>query len=419
MADIYYTGKALPVAQVSRVQVGANDAATTYSLTVNGVSVSVTGAASVEATTAALVAAWNASTHPYFSPITAAVDSGVSPSNDITLTADEAGFPFTVTASVSGGSGSIGSVTQDATATGPNHWSNADNWSLARLPDNGDRVFVAVPGTRLCWDLDRSGESPTELWSRLRVVGDVRIGLSFSGVATSADGDTVSSAAPEYRDQYLKAAITTVDVLPDPSVSVVTGSARLHVHNTDTVGSIATVRATAQTAADTARPAICLLCDSANADLYVSSARAGVGVAKGNPGETATIGEVTVDDPTNGSRLFLGEGVTHSTFVQNGGVSEIDSAATMPSITVNGGTCTVAGDQAVTALIANGGTVIANTTGTIATLTQEEGSLLDFWRSARARTVTTYNYNGGARKIDDYLTITNDNRSGRITETIS
>ena len=106
MPTIFWTGKSAAVAQVSRVQIGANDASTTYSLTVNGVSVSVTGAASAEATATALAAAWNDSTHPYFTPVSAAVDSSASPSTDITLTADEGGFPFTVTSSASGGAGS-------------------------------------------------------------------------------------------------------------------------------------------------------------------------------------------------------------------------------------------------------------------------------------------------------------------------
>lgn len=422
MASIYYTGKASKVAQVSRVQIGAYDASTTYSLSVNGVSVSTSGAGGVEATATALAAAWNASELAYFTPVTAAVDTGASPSNEITLTADEGGFPFTVTAGVSGGSGTIGSVTTDTEATGPHHWDNGDNWSLGRDPDDGDDIYIHKDGARICWNLDRSGASPTELWNQLDIRGDVRIGLSFAGVATSADGDTVNSDLPEYRDQYLKAAITTVEVAADSSVSVVSGSARMNIHNTDTAGSTTTIAATAQNAADTTRPAVCLLFDSANADVYVSGGRGGVGIGTGNPGETATVGDIVMDDPTDVSRMFVGDGVTHSTVRVNGGRLTLNAAATMPSITVNGGTVITGGTQAVTAAtVTEPGEFISNATGTIGTLTQNgEGSVVDFHQSGKSRTVTTYNFNAGERRIDTAaLTITNDNRSGRIIETIS
>jgi len=416
MADNYYTGKAKAIVQISRVTVSAYDAATTYSLTVNGISITAIAAGSAAATATALAAAWNASTQPYFSPVTASTDS--SPAVDVLLTADEAGFPFTVTSSVNGGSGTISSVTDDAVATGPYHWNNADNWSTGSVPGNADNIFIALTGARLCWEIDRSGDSPAELWTRLSLRGDARVGLSFSGVATSADGDTVSSEQPEYRSQYLKAAITTVDAEYDPTVAVITGSGRLHIHNTAVAASITTIAASASAAADTTHPAVCLLFDDADADLYVTDGRGGAGVGVGNPGETATFGDLVVDDDTNVSRVFLGKGVTHSTVQQSGGTVDLDAAATMPAITIDNGTCSVRGTQAVTSLTVNGGTVICNTTGTISTLTQADGSVVDFHQSGRARTVTTWNYNGGQRRIDDYVTITNDNRSGRITETI-
>jgi hypothetical protein len=422
MANIYYTGKAVGVQQVSTVDIGTNDSATTYSLTINGVSVSVTGAANAEATATALVDAWNASTHPYFSGITAAVDSSASPSVTITLTGDDTdGMPFTVTASASGGTGSVGTLSVTTAATGPHHFDAADNWDLGRVPDNGDTVYITKSGARICWNIDRSGESPTQTWARLVVRGDVQIGLSFVGAATSADGDTVSAIAPEYRDQYLKVAITKVDILPFTTVEVDTGSARMHINNIASGASTHTVKASAVTSADTSRPAICFLAASASAEFFVESARAGVGVAVGNPGETSTINRIVLVDSTGVSQVFQGEGVTASSFVQNGGSSEIDAAATHPAITVNGGTCKVQGTQAVTAMTANaGGSIISNTTGTITTLTQADGSVLDFLQNAVSRTVTNYNFNGGQRKMDaGVLTITNDNRSGRITETIN
>lgn len=413
MADIYYTGKARPVAQVSTAQITAYDAATTYTLTVNGVSASAPGTTDAAGTATALAAAWEAISHPYFTPITA-----TAATDTVTLTGPADGMPFTVTSSVTGGTGTIGSVATGTSADGPNHWGSGANWSGGSAPANSDVVYITKPGARLCWGINISGTTPT----RLVVRGDARVGLSFSGVATTADGDTVDPSAPEYRDQYLVAAITTVDVLADESTAVVSGSGRLHINNDKAGASTTTIGATAQSPVDASRPAVCLLFANASADVYVSGGRGGVGIAMGNPGETSTIGDLVLDDPADVSRVFLSEGVTHSTIRVNGGRLSLNSAATMPSITVNGGTCDIEGTQAVTALVVNDpGEVVCNTTGTITTLTQNgEGSVVDFHRSGRSRTVTNYNFNAGERRIDtSALTITNDNRSGRIIETVS
>lgn len=412
MATIHYTGKAPAVAQVSTAQVTAYDAATTYSLTVNGVSVSTAGTTDAAGTATALAAAWEASDHPYFSPIIATANS-----DTVTLTGPADGMPFTVTSSAASGTGTIGAVSTGTAASGPNHYDVGDNWSGGSKPANSDVVFVTLPGARICWGLDESGVAP----SRLVVRGTARIGLSFSGVATTADGDTVSAEAPEYRDQYLVSAFDTVDVLEQESAGTATGSGRLHIDNDKAGASTTTIETTATASADTSRPAVCLKFANAGADIYVTGGRGGVGIATGQPGETSTIGDIVVDDPTGGSRVFLGEGVTHSTVRVNGGRLELDAAATMPSITANGGTCIINGAQAVTALTVNEpAEVVCNTTGTITTLTQNgNGSVVDFNRSGRARTVTTYNFNAGERRIDTAaLTITNDNRSGRISETV-
>jgi hypothetical protein len=414
MATLYYTGKAQAVAQVSQVEVGTYDAATTYSLIVNGVSVTSLAAGNADAVAAALVAAWNASTHPYFSPITAAIASG-SPSDVITLTSDEAGFPFTASASVSGGSGTIGSVTTTTAATGPHHIDDPDNYSNSAIPDDGDTVIIDKSGTRLCWNLDRSGQSPTVLLAKFITRGDVRIGLATLSVATSADGETTSTEAPEYRDDYLSIGITATEIGPNRNTSTPTGSGRMKINNLATAAATCVVSSTSATAVETSLPAVRLKAASANFDVFVESARAGVGIGI-EAGETATVGDVHLVDQSSVSQLFIGSGVTHSSVTQQGGKSEIDAAATMPAITINGGAATIRGSQDVTALNVNGGAVRCNTTGTVATLTQEGGSI-DFTGESRARTVTDYNYYEGARSIDHgVLTITNDNRTGRTVE---
>lgn len=75
MATRTWLGTAAAVAQVSTVQVTAYDAATTYKLTVNGNVISTIAAGSVNATATALAAAWNLSTVPEFTGVTASARS--------------------------------------------------------------------------------------------------------------------------------------------------------------------------------------------------------------------------------------------------------------------------------------------------------------------------------------------------------
>ena len=72
----YWTGQAPAVAQVTTIQVTAYAAGTTYTITVGGVLISVIGQGTINATAAALAAAWNASTHPYCTGVTATVPGG-------------------------------------------------------------------------------------------------------------------------------------------------------------------------------------------------------------------------------------------------------------------------------------------------------------------------------------------------------
>ena len=85
MATMRWKGAAQAVAQVTTVAITAYDATTTYKLTINGKTVSTSAAGSANATAAALVTAWNASTDPELAEVTAS--GSTSP---LTLTGDTA-----------------------------------------------------------------------------------------------------------------------------------------------------------------------------------------------------------------------------------------------------------------------------------------------------------------------------------------
>ena len=153
MATLFWRGDAPAVAQVSTVAITAYDVATTYKLTINGKTVSVVGSGGTTTTVAtALAAAWNASTIPEFAEVTAS-----SSTNTITLTADTAGVPFTATSSVSGGTGTIGSVTGSVANSGPNCWDTAANWSTGAIPVDADTVIFRNNAVDCLYGIDQTG----------------------------------------------------------------------------------------------------------------------------------------------------------------------------------------------------------------------------------------------------------------------
>ena len=138
MAHIFWRGDAVAVSQVSAVTLTGYDTGTTYKVTIGTKTVSVVGSGgSVNTTATALAAALNASTIPEFAEITWSAATAT-----VSGTADTAGRSFTAVASVSGGTGTIGSFADTTANAGPNVWAAA-NFSGGVLPGSGDHVWFA------------------------------------------------------------------------------------------------------------------------------------------------------------------------------------------------------------------------------------------------------------------------------------
>jgi len=99
-----WRGNATAIPQVTLVTIYHVENGVVYTLTHGGKSVTVTADGSSTTTTVmtALAAAWNASLLPQFAEITAAADGAT-----ITLTADNEGVPFTLTATQTGTGGNV------------------------------------------------------------------------------------------------------------------------------------------------------------------------------------------------------------------------------------------------------------------------------------------------------------------------
>lgn len=411
MATKHWLGTATAVAQVSTGEITGYDASTTYTVTIGGVAISQVGTGgTVAATATALVALLNASTHPYFSGITWSVPSA----GQVRGTADTAGVPFTAVLSVSGGTGTRTDFSTGTANAGPCVWGTASNWSDGAVPANGDTVIFRDSSVSVLYDLDQNSLALVKLVIEASYTG--KIGLDRKVFMTSVAGATSDTTKTEYRETYLKLGADVIEIgdVATASASGGSGSGRIKINNVEAGASTLTVFSTGD-ATETNLPAVRYLAAHASAAVYVRGASGGVGIAIDVPGETSTVGTVSVDGEGRTARVFVGAGVTLTTFQQRGGDNALRAAATVTGVTVKGGTLTIEGDYTITTLDCEGGTVYDNhvkSGGNAITTANINGGTLDGSKSQAARTWATVNLYRGALKGDaDYVTITTLNEN--------
>lgn len=393
MATKYWLGSsATPlVAQIAKAVFATYDVATTYKITIGGVVISQVGTGgTLTATLSALATALNASTHPYFSGITWS-----STATEIIGTADTTGVGFSFTGSTSGGTGTCSTPFTITTAgSGPQWWNVATNWSDNAVPVNGDTVYIKNSTTSILWGLDQSAVTLTKLVIDKSFTG--KIGLRHYEFATSADGATATANLNDPRDTYLKISATESHIGIFEGDGDVNGSGRIKIDFGSVSGQSCTVWDTASGATDTGYPSILLLMNHNTFNLYVRSAPAAVGVAKGAPNETSTLALCSISDDSENTQVQFGDGVTCTTWTQSGGDNILRAAATVTTVNVNGGNLVIEGDFTITTLNINGATVVDNhikTSGNAVTTCNfyERGGSIDFTKSNVARTYATTN----------------------------
>jgi len=416
MAKRYWLGVAPAVKQVQTFTITAFDAATTYKITIGGVTVEQIGTTDANTTAtnlrAKLIDTANpppgGGNHPYFTAVTWTVATNV-----VTGTAVDAGEPFVATESVSGGTGTMSSSVTTANS-GPNVLSVAANWDGGTVPSTGDDLIIDR-GASICWDLEYLHDNtidPASFTVMQTFTGT--IGLDARVFATNAAATTTNSTAKEYRPHYLKARCAKLD-LGQPSGSVAAnGSGRIKVNNTKSAASVTTEHGTAANSSDAGLPAHRILAAHASADIYVRSAVAGFGVAVDAPGETSTIGKMAVSASDTTSRALTGDGVTLTSWEQRGGNNVMRAAATVTSVNAYGGVLGIEGDYTITTLTVDGATVTDNhikTSGNAITTCNLNAGTLDFQGSNVPRTVATMNPNAGTLRANkDFVTFTTLNQ---------
>lgn len=407
--SIYWLGGATAVAHVATGSIDSVDgtpANNTFTVTIGTESVSAAGDTDVATTATNLRAALNASTHPVFSTVTWSGSSG-----DITGTADVAGIPLDAVLSVSGaGSGSVTDFADSTANAGPSDWNTAANWSGGAVPVSTDDVVVDR-GSDILFGLAQASVTLGSLTVLRTYTG--KIGLNAAASITTVDGSSPNSSYPEARQTYLRIGADLVDVGQHFGPGSPQGSQRIKIDNAKSGASTNTIHAAPRASSETGFPAVRMLAAHASGDFIVRSAANGFGLAVDVPGETATIGDLSVTDITSTSRVYTGPGVTLTTWTQEGGVNVLQAAATVTSVDAHGGEVSLEGEYLVTTLTNDDATVRANNVpaaGAAVTTATLNGGTTDASQNAQARTWTTVNLAVGADLIrTDALTITNLN----------
>ncbi len=389
MTTVRWRGDAPAVAQVSTVQVTAYAVGTTYLLTINGKSITTIAAGSVNATATALAAAWNASSIPEFSEVTASATT-----DTVTLTADTAGKPFIVSKSVSGSTGTMGSVTAVTASAGPNDWSTALNWSAGAVPVSTDDVYIENTSVDILYGLDQNAVTLTSL----------NIALSYTGKIGLPDYSTSGgSTYYEYRVKSLTISATACKI----GYGDGQGSGRIRI-NLGSNASAVYVSGTGSSA-DQGIPA--LLIQGSHASNTLDATQGTIGLAIG-VGETAQFPIIRIgseSSPSTDVTLISGSGVTLGTIKQSGGNVTVASAVT--TWTKTGGNSTQTDTATLGTLTQDGqATHFWQSSGTLTAGTiRGEQSVLDCSRDLRTRTATNLTVTGGAQLLDPFKTITFSN----------
>lgn len=263
----------------------------------------------------------------------------------VTLTARTAGVPHTISATESTAGSGTATGAHAITATGPNYWSNVDNWAAGSVPTTGDDVRIDRP-VSILYGIDQNAETLASLTIGERFTGSgAYIGLPFRN----------SNGYEEYRDTHLKVSITAL------TIRGATGRCKINVGTAQTTANIFT----SGTAAETGRAAIQLL--GTHASNVVNVFGGTVSIAD-NDGEAATV--VTLRQ-TAGT-VSCGTGATLTTIVKTGGTLTVRSSTT--TLTNNAGTLNIYGGTQ-TLVHHMVGTMVVDGTTTITTLRQGGGTI--------------------------------------------
>lgn len=383
MADLYFRGDALPVAEVKTLIVGGTPAAgQVYTVTINGKVITYTallGETNNDIGAAIIGLLTNTgNTPPEFQEARYTGSTAL-----ITATGVNAGQPYTITTAATG-TGTFVTTTTTA-ATGPNFWNLAANWSTGATPANGDSVYIRQSAVDILHGLDNSGVTLALLDIDASYTG--KIGLN----------EFTESGYAEYREQFLKIGATTAFV----GRGFGTGPGRFR-WNAGTVQTTFGVYSTGSPDSAVVA-AIDFVGTHASNAITVNRGTLAVGRKPGTASTVATLNIGSQDNGASDAAIYCGYNVTLGVVKMTGGTLDVWNGAT--TVTLDGGTLN-ANKGAFTTIANNDGIVNYDSAGTLSTYTGGTGSLLDCSRVVAARTITAATFNAQSAFRDPAKTVT-------------
>ena len=422
MATLYAIHAAAAVKQINTVTVANTWAAgDTFTLTMNGKALVGTIGANTSTTqvAAAIRDAWKATNRldsegatdatsnfggqefGEFSEVTASIDPDTP--SVVTLTANEAGVPFTVTVTENtAGTGTATGATSQ-TATGPWHWDNGKNWDTGAAPV-GNALEVVVlqnqsgPNVGFKYGLpNNTYEVTIQHW--MNYTG--QIGLP------AVNTTNPSKPYPEYRQQYVRlddaGTGTSIahrfglgkDGVGSPLINLhhKTLECKVIVYNTGTPQI-------------QGRKALNICCEASTSTLNILG-----GSVDFSSQDSATSAFVTVAQTAGDSR-GVGGVVAGSAVTCSGGNMLIGGTPAITTVTSNGGMLRLEGQTGTitTLYIMDGGVVDQASTGlTVSSANIFNNGTLDMRSNAGSWTLTNGTIHRGGKFLDPYRRTTMSN----------
>lgn len=323
---------------------------------------------------------------PEFTEVTASYSGSV-----VTVEADAAGVPFTMT--VSENTAGTGTITRAsaAAATGAYHFDNADNWSGTTVPVSSDTIIFQNNDVDCLYEI-----SQTSLASIL-----LQIDASYTGSIGLPSWNANGYA--EYRDRHLAMNFSAAErsvVIGDGSGG---GSSRINIDADSSDPKIVIVSTGAASASSLG--AVDIIGGGAAMDISV---RAGYVSFAADSRDSVAIDDLETD---GSPRIIVGQTTTTLDGISMTGgtitLTNTPSSMTIGTVDMAAGTLTVNGKGACTTLNINGGTVNWNSNGTITTVNIGGTGTLDLSADQRSKAITNIErYSDASRVIDPNKAVT-------------
>lgn len=414
MATKYWKGAAVAIVQKDTITI-ANTWATsdTATVTINGKDLTLT--VGTDTTTANVATALkemiNGDTqtgtgdHTFsqtgnnvgeFARLTASVSGSV-----VTVAADDAGVPFTMTASESTGGDGTATRAASVANAGPHVLSTVDNWSGDAVPADGDDlIFDGGSTSDVLYDLGGLAIQPATITITSDFTG--KIGLPKTNT------DEADLPYDEYRADYLTFAndtgtATTTLTVGDGNGQ---GSQRIKINFADCDTVTANIYGTS-TRLESGTPVILLYGTVSTNVLNVYRGDVGFSFYEGETGHLATLRVGYIDNQLGDSAVVIGNDcdLGDATISMSGGTLVTNSANGTGTVSIFGGEFTArAGAHA--SITVDEGSCFYRSTGILTTLAVGNGGTADFSRDNSTRTVTNASMIAGGTILDPFKTVT-------------